>query len=584
MPTIATTADFRSALRRFSLLTPGQIEALDGDAALRPSDPQALAKELMQRGWLTPYQVNQIFLDQAQELVLASYVLLDRIGQGAMGQIFRARHQTMNRIVAIKVLRKERLANPDSVQRFKREIRAAGQLAHPRFVVVFDADEFNGTHFYAMEFIAGTDLSQLVKQYGPLPITRVCEYIYQAAEGLQYAHERGLIHRDLKPANLLLEANADPPSIKILDMGLARLTALTDDEATLTHDGKVVGTPDYISPEQARCSRTVDIRADLYSLGCTMYYLLTAKVPFPGGSSLMEKLMKHQLEDPVPIETLRPEIPEEIRAILRRLIAREPDNRFATPAALMAALRPFRMPPPGSRPSARIIRSKPTAEERSAPVAEPPTPTPEEGTPIAERDTIVEQWFYLHKNQVFGPIPATQIKERAARGDLLPEDLLWPMGVEPEYAVLADAAIDFASLKAAPTSKPSWLDDVEGAAGKPPGGDVTGKKPPTRASQGKKTTRKKKTTPAATPPPAAAADPAPPATAPLAPSTPPAVSPPPATPPAGLPSWLGDVEHSEELRTSQTKAAQARAEEIRKNPQPATGLPDWIDDIRKLEQ
>ena len=203
-----------------------------------------------------------------------------------MGQVFKARNWKLGRIVALKLIRKERLDSPDAIRRFQREVRAAAALSHPNIVLAYDADQIGGTHLLVMECIEGaSDLAKLVKKNGPLPVAQACEYIRQAALGLQHAFERGLVHRDIKPANLLL--TADGKTVKILDMGLARLDQKAGDgeaSSTMTQEGAVMGTPDYIAPEQAMESHTVDIRADLYSLGCTFYYLLTAKVPFPGGT------------------------------------------------------------------------------------------------------------------------------------------------------------------------------------------------------------------------------------------------------------------------------------------------------------
>src|SRR5262249_45526423 len=271
--------------------------------ARRFSDPRNLAQALMKKTWLTPYQVNQIFQGQANSLVLGQYRLLERVGEGGMGQVFKARHQSMGRIVALKVIRKDRLENEVAVKRFRREIQIVGQLAHPNIVLAFDADAVGQSHFFAMEFVDGIDLSRLVKQSGPLPVAQACDYIRQAAMGLQHAHERGLVHRDIKPGNLLL-AKADSgingtssragrgkrtggaagkPLIKILDMGLARLSCFDEDSTTmqLSQDGTVMGTPDYMAPEQGKNSHLVDWRADIYSLGCTFYYLLTGQMPFP---------------------------------------------------------------------------------------------------------------------------------------------------------------------------------------------------------------------------------------------------------------------------------------------------------------
>ena len=325
-------------VRRLQLLPPPQLaELTDGLPASFP-EPRALAAELVRRGWLTPYQINQIFLGRGAGLVLGPYVLLERLGEGGMGEVFKARHQKLGRVVALKLIRKDRLDNPAAVRRFHREVQAAAQLEHPNIVRAYDAGEAGGAHFFVMEYVEGTDLARLVKRHGPPSIERACDYARQAALGLQHAYERGLVHRDVKPANLLLTAKGDV--VKVLDMGLARLDRPDHDagaSTTLTQEGAVMGTPDYIAPEQARDSHTVDIRADLYSLGCTLYFLLTGRVPFPGGS-LTEKLLRHTLDEPRPVQEVRPDTPPGVAAVVRQLMAKRPEDRYQTPAEAAAAL------------------------------------------------------------------------------------------------------------------------------------------------------------------------------------------------------------------------------------------------------
>jgi WD40 repeat protein/tRNA A-37 threonylcarbamoyl transferase component Bud32 len=340
---IDSVAGLIDVIRACRLLEPAQLNDLAGRQE-QFGDPRALARELLRRGWLTAYQVNQLFRDQGSSLVLGQYVLLERLGEGGMGQVFKARHQRLERAVALKLIRPERLASQDAVQRFQREARAAARLSHPNIVTIYDADEYNGTHFFAMECVEGTDLARLVKERGPLPVAQACEYIRQGALGLQHAHEQGLVHRDIKPGNLFLAFRADgSPLIKVLDMGLARLSSALEagsDTDMLTAEGAVMGTPDYIAPEQAINSRTVDIRADIYSLGCTLYFLLTGRPPFPGGS-LAEKLLKHQQSQPRPVEQLRPEVPAALAGVLRKLMAKRSADRYQTPAEVAAALAPF---------------------------------------------------------------------------------------------------------------------------------------------------------------------------------------------------------------------------------------------------
>lgn len=331
-----TLHDLLDALRKYRLLEPAQLDDLNHKLDGKNVEPRALAQKLIQQGWLTPYQVHQLLQGLGKNLVLGQYTLLERLGEGGMGEVFKARHTTMGRIVALKLIRKDRLADAAAVKRFHREIQAAAQLTHPNVVHAFDADQVDGTHLFVMEYIEGFDLNQLVKDKGPLPVAHACDFIRQAALGLQHAHEKGMVHRDIKPANLLLAKNG---TVKILDMGLARVARPDSDEAssTLTKEGSVMGTLDYIAPEQAMDSHTVDIRADLYSLGCTFYFLLTGKVPFPGGDALA-KLMKHKLEEPVPVEKLRPDVPPNVVGVMRKLMAKQPEDRFQTPAELAAVL------------------------------------------------------------------------------------------------------------------------------------------------------------------------------------------------------------------------------------------------------
>jgi formylglycine-generating enzyme required for sulfatase activity/tRNA A-37 threonylcarbamoyl transferase component Bud32 len=336
--TAATSAEFVELLRSYRLLEPALLEEVEQTLAVEFPEPHALAQQLIERDWLTPYQVSQLFLGRGQDLVLGSYVLLDRLGEGGMGAVFKARHRRLERLDALKVIRTEHVANAQAVQRFHQEARAAARLTHPNIVAVYDANESNGIHFLAIEYLEGTDLGRLVKEKGPLPIELACDYIRQAALGLQHAHEKGLVHRDIKPANLFL--NRKSGMLKVLDLGLARLQQRSTNDtgaAGLTHSGAVMGTPNYMAPEQALHPHQVDIRADVYSLGCTLHYLLTGQPPFPGGE-MTEKLIKHQLHEPVPVEQLRPDVPPEVAAIVRKLMAKRPEDRYQTPAEVAAIL------------------------------------------------------------------------------------------------------------------------------------------------------------------------------------------------------------------------------------------------------
>jgi serine/threonine protein kinase len=269
-----------------------------------------------------------------------------------MGKVFRAEHQLMGRQVAIKVMSPALLSDAESCFRFRQEVRLVAQLCHPNIVLALDADEEEGLHFFVMEYVSGADLGQIVGEYGPLPIPFACECVRQTALGLQHAHEHGLVHCDIKPSNLLLRdgmtsvykflsrpTGGDRPLIKILDFGLARLAGHGTDSASGrgSPEPALCGTPDFMAPELGRDSTTVDIRCDLYSLGCTFSFLLTGQVPYPGGS-WSEKLIRHHYDPAIPVCQMRPDVPAAVAQIVARLMAKDPLDRFSTPGEVAVAI------------------------------------------------------------------------------------------------------------------------------------------------------------------------------------------------------------------------------------------------------
>ncbi len=250
-----------------------------------------------------------------------------------MGQVFKAEHRRMKRIVAIKMLPRNLTKDAPSVARFQREVEAAAKLSHPNIVAAYDADEAGGIHFLVMEYVEGNDLSALVKKHGPLSVAKAVNYVLQAARGLEFAHKKGVIHRDVKPGNLLLDAEG---TVKILDMGLARLSADGNaaTQAELTGIGAVMGTVDYMAPEQALSTKHADARADIYGLGCTLYYLFTGKHAYEG-DTLMAKLLAHR-EAPIP--SLRTDVPEQVQAVFTKMVARHVADRYQTMIEVVIAL------------------------------------------------------------------------------------------------------------------------------------------------------------------------------------------------------------------------------------------------------
>jgi urea transport system substrate-binding protein len=269
------------------------------------------------------------------------YRVLGVLGRGGMGTVYKAEHRLLERHVVLKVIRPDLVSSEQVVQRFQREARLAARLTHPNIVTVYEAEELGSTQLLVMEFIEGVNLAELAVERGLLPIAEACELIRQTAVGLEYVHSQGMVHRDIKPHNLLVSRDGQ---VKILDLGLATLkSGKKPAGADLTADRTFLGTVDYAAPEQWESSRDVDIRADIYSLGCTFYFLLAGQTPFPNTkySTLMQQMWAHSQAPLPPIRELRPDLPEEIAAILTRMLEKDRDNRFARPEEVAAALAPF---------------------------------------------------------------------------------------------------------------------------------------------------------------------------------------------------------------------------------------------------
>ena len=329
---------FVETLSQSSLMTGGEVQAfLDGlGADEKPKTGEELAKLLVRRGKLTKFQAQCIYQGKTKGLVFDEYTVLDKIGQGGMGIVLKAQHRRMKRLVAAKMLPAAALKNEEAVKRFYREVEAAARLTHPNIVTAYDAREHAGTHYLVMEYVEGKDLAVLVGERGPLPVGQAVNCVIQTAKGLEYAHKQGIIHRDIKPSNLLLDREG---TVKILDMGLARIFA--GDGATgtdrLTGSGQVMGTCDYMAPEQAEDTRGADHRADIYSLGCTLYRLLTGEKPYQG-DTMIQILLAHRAAEIPSACGVRPDIPEAVDDVCRKMMAKTPEARYQSMTEVLAAL------------------------------------------------------------------------------------------------------------------------------------------------------------------------------------------------------------------------------------------------------
>ena len=307
----------------------------------RPTDGDSLVEALLLDGRLTAYQASAILGGGHQQLVLGEFIVLHPIGKGGMGHVFKVRHQGSGTIAAIKILTGEALDSPNAVRRFHQEVAVASRLCHRNIVSLFDSGEENGTHYLVMEHVEGEDLAAMIHQHGPFGPRTVLDWMLQSARGLAYAHAKNVIHRDIKPGNLLLDRKG---TIKILDLGLARIVEEPPETRSastlaerLTRRGEMLGTADYVSPEQAVDTRTADHRSDIYSLGCTLYKLLTGR-PIFEGDTIVSKLMAHCEDTPPRLAQHLRSVPQVVEDTYLRMVAKQPDDRFQSMNDTAAAL------------------------------------------------------------------------------------------------------------------------------------------------------------------------------------------------------------------------------------------------------
>ena len=355
-------------------------------------DGRPAAGSLMSLGGPVPTQsVDGVDLHAPDELPLdmaahPNYDIVRELGRGGMGVVYLVRNRLMDRHEVLKVMGGHLVERPEVRERFLREIRAVASLRHPNIVAAHHAFHVDGSIAFTMEYVDGYDLSRMVKSRGPLPVAHACLFAHQAAQALQYAHEEGMVHRDIKPSNLMVARRGEKAVVKVLDFGLAKATSEGQIDAGLTHEGQMLGTPDFIAPEQIIDAQAADIRADIYSLGCTLYYLLTGGPPFHA-TSLYDLLQAHHSMDAMPLNLARPEVPSELAALVAKILAKDPARRFRTPAEVSEALAPFyktRTAP--LRPATPAVpRAAPPEARQPSPAASPPPTEPAPPAPGAPK-------------------------------------------------------------------------------------------------------------------------------------------------------------------------------------------------------
>jgi serine/threonine protein kinase len=367
MPSPTTIDEFLELVRKSGVVDEKKLTTyLDkvGTAQTLPSVPAVLAGLLVRDGLLTQFQAEHVLQGKWRGFCLGKYKVLERLGSGGMGMVYLCEHKLMRRRVAVKVLPAARAQDASSLERFYREARAVAALDHPNIVRAYDIDQDDKLHFLVMEHVDGSSLQEIIKKSGPMDVLRACHYIRQAALGLQHAHETaGIVHRDIKPGNILVDRNG---VVKILDMGLARFFHDEEDVLTKKYDENVLGTADYLAPEQALDSHSVDIRADIYSLGATFYFCLTGKTPFAEGT-VAQKLIWHQTRQPKPIRQMRPEVPEGVVASIEKMMAKDPSQRPQAPQEIAELLTPWTQTPIAPPPDHEMPQLCPAAMGSNGP-------------------------------------------------------------------------------------------------------------------------------------------------------------------------------------------------------------------------
>jgi serine/threonine protein kinase len=439
-------------LQRSRLLKASQVRAAYGQwrklqPARQTGEVDRFARWLVSGHFLTAYQAQQLVLGHADHFFLNHYQLLDLIGKGRMAGIFKAAHVS-GHLVAVKIMPVSKSKDPQLMARFRREAKMAVRLKHDSIVRTYHLGVSGTRHYIVMEYLEGETLEEVLKRRQKLPFPEACRLVYRTLLGLQHIHQASMVHRDLKPGNLMLTPLRPPgapdntlhSSLKILDIGLGRV--IVDDSVTedseqlrLTAEGMMLGTIDYMAPEQVRDAHNVDIRADIYSLGSVLYHTLTGWPPF-NDSNQITQLVRIAQEPPKPIRALEPDMPAGLEKVVNIMLAKDPRQRFATPEQAAQALDLFishdqpLLPPdrPLGQSYVQWVESQPLEEVNAAPA-------------------IADRWYYTHQGRRYGPVSSSQLDQLASAGNLSPEDRLWMEGDDPGLGIHARAAVDFSALR-----------------------------------------------------------------------------------------------------------------------------------------
>lgn len=383
MSAISSDLDFLELVRKSRLLSDEVIRKYQHDYPQTLGDPALISATMLKVGLITNFQCKVLLSGKHHGFILGPYKVMELIGRGGMGRIFLAEHMTLHRRVAIKALQSEKARNHELLQRFYREARAVAALDHPNIVKIFDVNEESGTHFLVMEYVSGRTLKQIIAK-GPLSYQKAVRYIIKTATGLKHAHEKGFVHRDIKPDNIIV---SNEGIVKILDMGLARsLNGDGDNLTKMLNPNAVYGSVDYISPEQS-IGGTVDARSDLYSLGATLFALITGSPPFSGTAAQI--LVSHQLTKVPDLSRLVPGVPPQLNVIVAKLMAKQPEKRYRSAAEVIDALLPLVQTEQGSQTQVSAppireterVRVEPAKEQPPVKAVQPRTPKPKKKKP-----------------------------------------------------------------------------------------------------------------------------------------------------------------------------------------------------------